>query len=98
MITIETITTIGDELAIAWGDGMETYIKFDKLREACPCALCQGEPDAMGRVVKPEVILGVGANILKKYERVGGYAVHLTWGDGHSTGIYSYELLRALGN
>jgi ATP-binding protein involved in chromosome partitioning len=28
---------------------------------------------------------------------VGNYAVTINWNDGHSTGIYSFELLRALG-
>ena len=27
---------------------------------------------------------------------VGNYAVSLTWQDGHSTGIYSFRLLRQL--
>ena len=29
-------------------------------------------------------------------EGVGNYAVSLTWQDGHSTGIYSFRLLRTL--
>jgi ATP-binding protein involved in chromosome partitioning len=28
---------------------------------------------------------------------VGNYAITINWNDGHSTGIYSFELLRALG-
>ena len=48
MVQIINITTVGDELAIAWSDGKENYIPLEKLRKACPCAICQGEPDAMG--------------------------------------------------
>jgi ATP-binding protein involved in chromosome partitioning len=28
---------------------------------------------------------------------VGNYAITISWNDGHSTGIYSFEHLRALG-
>lgn len=96
MIKIENITTIGDELAIAWSDGEESYLKLNTLRHACPCAHCQGEPDALGRVVKPTVILGPNALKLIRYEVIGGYALQITWGDGHSTGIYGFDYLRAL--
>lgn len=33
---------------------------------------------------------------LREIERVGNYALGLTWGDGHSTGIYTWRHLRAL--
>jgi len=96
MHKIINITTIADELAIAWSDGEESYISFEKLRRVCPCAHCQGEPDAMGRLVKPEVILTDRSFVLLKYEEVGGYCLKLTWGDGHNTGLYSFDLLRAV--
>jgi len=96
MNKIINITTIGSELAIAWSDGKENYIPFDKLRKSCPCANCQGEPDAMGRIVKPKVILGLGSFNLLKYEEIGGYAIKMTWADGHSTGLYAFDLLRSL--
>ncbi len=28
---------------------------------------------------------------------VGNYAITISWSDGHSTGIYSFEYLRAIG-
>lgn len=90
-------TVIGRELALAWGDGSESYVPFEKLRKMCPCAQCQGEPDALGRVVKPEPPMGEGACDLTGFERVGGYALQLRWGDGHASGIYSFELLERLG-
>jgi DUF971 family protein len=33
---------------------------------------------------------------LVQIQPVGRYAVQFAWGDGHSTGIYTYELLRSL--
>ena len=96
MHQILNITTIGDELAIAWTDGTENYISFEKLRKACPCAHCQGEPDALGRVVKPDVNLGPRACKLIGFEEVGGYALQITWADGHKTGLFAFDLLRSL--
>ena len=32
---------------------------------------------------------------LVSVEAVGAYALQFTWGDGHSTGIYSWEWLRS---
>lgn len=87
---------IGDELALAWGDGQENYIKLSALREACPCAACQGEPDALGRVAKPMMVHTERSFQALRMQQVGGYALQITWADGHSTGIYTYELLRKL--
>jgi len=94
-LAIENIASISGEVAIAWQDGTETYIKLEDLRRACPCATCQGEPDAMGRVVKPPVSYTAKSFGLVKMEVVGGYAVSFSWADGHSTGIYSYKYLRS---
>lgn len=90
-------TIIGDQLALAWSDGEESYITLQTLRESCPCASCQGEPDAMGRVLKPKVIHTPRSFQALKMAQVGGYALQLTWADGHSSGIYTFDLLRRLG-
>ena len=47
------VQQIGDELAIAWNDGTESFVKIELLRRACPCAACGGEPDVLGQVVRP---------------------------------------------
>ena len=31
------------------------------------------------------------------WNKVGGYAIQIFWQDGHNDGIYSYEMLRKLG-
>lgn len=91
------LVVIGDEVAIAWSDGGETYLKFETLRKACPCAACQGEPDVTGRVIVPKVIHTEKSFKLIRHQVVGGYAIQFFWGDGHSTGLYSFDLLRQLG-
>ncbi len=95
-LILEQAVLIGNELALSFADGFEAYLPLPMLRRACPCAACQGEPDAMGRVVRPKVEHGPNAFDLLKFERVGGYALQLFWGDGHSSGIYTYAYLQKL--
>lgn len=95
-LTLENATVIGKELALSFSDDTEAYIDLALLRRGCPCAACQGEPDALGRVVKPLVEHGPRAFELQKFQGVGGYALQLFWADGHSSGIYSYPYLLRL--
>jgi len=89
------IQAIGDELAIKWDDGNETYVKLEKLRRHCPCAGCKGEVDIMGNLYKsPDKPLAPSAFQLVRIATVGGYAVQPLWGDGHGTGLYSFDYLR----
>ncbi|MES2997078.1 MAG: DUF971 domain-containing protein [Verrucomicrobiota bacterium] len=95
-LVLEHAEIIGPELALAFADGREAYLPLPTLRRACPCANCQGEPDALGRVVKPRVELGEGAFEMTRFEIVGGYALQPWWRDGHSTGIYTFDYLLKL--
>jgi DUF971 family protein len=88
---------IGNDLAIRWENGGETFIPLEQLRRACPCAGCKGETDVMGNVYKgPDRALAPEAFRLLKLQLVGGYAVQPVWADGHSTGLYSFDYLRRL--
>jgi DUF971 family protein len=95
-IEIEYVCQIGQELAVRMSDAREMYFPLAMLRRACPCARCQGEPDAMGRVQKPHVEYGANAFELKRFEKVGGYGIQLFWADSHGTGIYSITYLERL--
>ncbi len=95
-LTLEQAAVIGNELALSFSDDTEAYIALPLLRRACPCASCQGEPDALGRVVRPTVEHGPRAFDLVSFQGVGGYALQLSWADGHSSGIYSYPYLLRL--
>jgi DUF971 family protein len=88
---------IGDELAISWSDGAESFLQVEFLRRACPCAACGGEPDVLGNVVRPHVTYTLESFVLRGWQLVGGYAVQPVWADGHNTGIYAYQYLRRLG-
>jgi len=89
------IQHIGNELAIKWDDGVETFIPLEILRRHCPCAGCKGETDIMGNVYKnPTSELSPPAFQLKQILPVGTYAIQPVWADGHATGIYSFDYLR----
>lgn len=90
------IQQIGNELAISWTDGKESFLDLEFLRRACPCAACGGEPDVMGRVARPSVSYVPASFELRGFQIVGGYAVQPRWGDGHDSGIYSFAYLRRL--
>lgn len=92
----QNIQVIGSELAIRWNDGSESFFTLRDLREACPCAGCGGEPDLLGRVVKPDIRPNAAGYEIKGWQMVGGYAFQPTWADGHNTGIYSFDYLKRL--
>jgi DUF971 family protein len=91
------VQQIGSELAIKWDDGQETFIPVEKLRRACPCAGCTGERDVMGNLHKgPEQPVTAQSFQLKRIVAVGGYAIQPVWGDGHSSGLFSFDYLLRL--
>jgi DUF971 family protein len=90
------IQQIGNELAIQWNDGTESYFNLELLRRACPCAACGGEPDVLGNVLRPEVSYTEESFQLRSFDLVGGYAIQPRWRDGHNTGIYGFQYLRRL--
>ena len=88
-------------LRITWSDGLARVYTIQQLRNACPCAICREkriaarlkssptpeiiEPDEL----RPLTLLGM--------KPVGRYAYSLAFSDGHDTGIYTFDLLRELG-
>ena len=85
-----------ETLSILWDDGHQSVISLKTLRDNCPCASCQGETVLLKSflpVIQPEQ---PGKYKLVGAEPVGSYAISMSWGDGHRTGIYTYERLRSL--
>lgn len=79
-------------LGVTWTDGHASRYVVRELRLACPCAHCIQE--WTGEVmVKPELI---PADVVPvEIEPVGNYGLRIQWSDGHATGIYTYDRLRA---
>ena len=91
------IQPIGNELALKWEDGTESFLSLEFLRRQCPCAGCRGEVDVMGQLHKgPKKPLSPASFQLRGLTRIGTYAIQPTWGDGHMSGIYSFDYLRQL--
>jgi DUF971 family protein len=86
------VQQIGEELAVKWDDGGESFVRLEKLRRYCPCAGCRGEVDILGNLYKnPARPLSSEAFRLRKVNLVGGYAIQPVWGDGHATGMFAYD-------
>ena len=84
-------------LIINWNDGHESRYSFSGLRQACPCVDCSGGHAHMGQPPDAGQIRDAPVTELnlESIAAVGAYAIQISWSDGHSTGIYSWEWLRA---
>lgn len=87
------VGVVGGDLAITWDDGWRTLVGLKYLREECPCAGCVDEWSGK-RTLNPASIRDDIKPL--KMDPVGRYALQITWNDGHSSGIYSWELLHKL--
>lgn len=89
------ILVLGDELALSWKDGSESYLPLRLVRRLCPCAGCAGERDLFGRLAKPPQKPYTPASFeVAGMTPVGGYAVQVFWKDGHSDGLYPWTKLK----
>lgn len=80
----------GEVFEIDWADGATGRIPNATLRAYCPCAGCQGHTGTI------RFVPGGNAEITT-IEEVGAYALGITWGDGHASGIFTFRYLRRLG-
>lgn len=81
-------------LRISWKDGTVQDLDARRLRLACPCAGCIEEWTGRKLLVEESVPSDIRIVTL---DLVGRYALSFRWSDGHTTGIYSWPMLRALG-
>lgn len=88
------IEKLGDRaMRIVWDDGHVSDYPNPALRFGCSCAQCIDEWTGERRLEFRTIAADIHPTAL---ELVGNYAVQITWSDGHATGIYSYDHLRAL--
>jgi len=89
---------------ITWADGHASHFDFPYLRDQCPCATCNDERDKKGSLAEasPAFASSSALPMFKPKPRataatqVGNYAIQISFSDGHSTGIYSYDHLRSI--
>lgn len=96
VLELKDVQLIGNEFAMRWSDGLESYLTLERLRRGCPCAECGGEPDVLGNISRPNVTYIPASFELVGWQLVGGYALQPRWADGHNTGLYAFQYLRRL--
>jgi DUF971 family protein len=80
-------------LEVTWPNDRVVRFPYLFLRAECPCASCRDEWTGE-RILKAE---SLPADLkLVSMEPVGTYAIQPAWSDGHSSGLYTWELLSQL--
>lgn len=80
-------------ITITWAEDHVGVYPARDLRLACPCAVCVDE--MTGRALLDAAAVSDDVRPLS-IALVGAYAIRITWSDGHSTGLYTYEFLRSI--
>jgi ATP-binding protein involved in chromosome partitioning len=87
------LTRRDDGILIEWdAAGHEALYPARALRLACPCAACMDEMSGrplLDPAGVPEDVRPVSLAL------VGAYGLRVQWSDGHGTGIYTFQRLRA---
>ena len=97
MVRPRSVAWDAKRVTIAWSDGHASVFGNRNLREACPCAACQGEARPLGGPRVLPVLSEAPSDVRPEaYTMVGLYAIAFRWSDGHSTGIYPYDYLLQL--
>jgi len=82
-----------DGVTITFLDGMAVDFNLMELRLACPCATCRSMRDkAQASWPTPSSPQPLR---ISDAELHGGWGLRLVWNDGHGTGIYPFDSLRA---
>ena len=91
--TMLAIFTLYMESYFGWDDGKKGTVVFHALRCACPCASCVDEWTGVKRLDDQTVPADIHPIATGT---IGRYALHVTWSDGHNSGIYAFDRLRDL--
>jgi DUF971 family protein len=75
-------------LELTWPSGRVDRLRYRSVRGHCPCAVCVDENT--GRRVYDESKVPEDIR-LEGMDPIGNYAVRLSWNDGHSSGLYTWD-------
>ncbi|QEG38370.1 DUF971 domain-containing protein [Roseimaritima ulvae] len=92
------------QVVIQWSDQQRTVHTASQLRKACPCASCRekrkakAEDEAQPSGLLP-VLSAAEAQPLEiaAMRPAGQYAYNIQFSDGHNSGLFTFDLLRELG-
>lgn len=90
---VQIIEESDSEITIKWSDDSETHYNAAQLRRACPCAGCVNEWTGE-KMLDPAKV--ADDTTFKHISIVGRYALNFHFSDGHETGIFSFNYLRAV--
>src|SRR2546421_7515104 len=79
-------------VTLTWADGTVSAYGLEELRVNCPCAACRNLRDRGDPAWAP--LPGRPPLRIVDAELVGAWGLGLRWNDGHTTGIYSWLILR----
>jgi ATP-binding protein involved in chromosome partitioning len=80
-------------LLFEWdAQGHQGFFPARQLRLACPCAACVEEMTGRPLLNPARVAEDIAPRSLAL---VGAYGIRVDWSDGHKTGIYTFDRLRA---
>ena len=80
-------------LELEFADGRRFELPAEYLRVYSPSAEVRGHGGG-----EPLLLLEKEGVAIERIEPVGNYAVRLVFSDGHGSGLYSWEVLRELGD
>lgn len=80
-----------NSLLVEWDNSEITEISSLNLRKFCPCAVCMEERSIQSGSFIP-VFLSEQLR-MKDIKLTGNYGILIEWMDGHSTGIYEFDIL-----
>ena len=93
-IQVKKIWQEGDrQLGVVWTDDKQDIFDVVELRRLCPCALCVDEWTRERKIKRDDIKETVRPVLVQS---VGRYAMNIQFNDGHSTGIYTFGLLKDL--
>ncbi|MGH8442431.1 MAG: gamma-butyrobetaine hydroxylase-like domain-containing protein [Nevskiaceae bacterium] len=79
-------------LEVGYADGTRYTLPCEYLRVFSPSADVRGHTGG-----EPTLVPGKRTVAIEQIDPVGSYAVRLVFDDGHSTGLYSWDVLEDLG-
>jgi len=93
-IDIKEFELLNDEiLSILWNDSHLSYLVIKDIRNSCPCATCRTAREGFKKSIS---LLPPDSYRITSFQKVGQYGIQFKWGDGHETGIFTYQRLREL--
>ncbi|MDQ4097575.1 MAG: DUF971 domain-containing protein [Actinomycetota bacterium] len=80
-------------VTITWDDGHLSRFDLEDLRINCPCAQCRDlRQDAKQVWPRPGAPTPLR---IESARQVGNWGLNVAWNDGHTTGIYTWTMLRS---